>query len=215
MKLEEELIAAQMLDVKELAETIVGIGFECTDCGACCKGGEEEHTATIFPSEIRKIQNSGKMEWRDIARPMPFGVRENEKGELVGETFEWALQIGECGDCSFYRETDGKGMCSIYGFKPLICETYPFSVDLGGSSNPKGEVVEKVGDILIHECEGVGREIEYKEAMKMAEVLKERTIREIEESIQLVKRYRSLKIGGEKLIVHDSEGAKNGDGKII
>ena len=49
----------------------------------------------------------------------------------------------------------------------------------------------------------------------MAEVLKERTIREIEESIQLVKRYRSLKIGGEKLIVHDSEGAKNGDGKII
>ena len=215
MKLEEELVAAQMLDVKELAETIVGIGFKCTDCGACSKGGDEEHTATIFPSEIRKIQNVGKMEWRDIARPMPFGVRENEKGELVGETFEWALQIGECGDCSFYRETDGKGMCSIYGFKPLICETYPFSVDLGGSSNPKGEVVEKVGDILIHECEGVGREIEYKEAMKMAEVLKERTIREIEESIQLVKRYRSLKIGGEKLIVHDSEGAKNGDGKII
>ena len=173
VKLEEELVAAQMLDVKELADTIVEIGFECTKCGACCKGDDGEHTATIFPSEIRKVQKVEEMEWRDVARPMPFGIVKSENGELVGETFEWALQVNGCGNCSFYREINGEGTCGIYGLKPLICETYPFSVDLGGSSKPKGEIVEKVGEIVVHECEGIGREIDYEEAMKLAEVLKE------------------------------------------
>ena len=215
VKLEEELVAAHMLDVKELADTIVEIGFECTKCGACCKGEEGEHIATIFPDEIRKVQKVEKMEWRDVARPMPFGIVKNENGDLVGETFEWALQVNGCGNCSFYREMDGEGTCGIYGFKPLICETYPFSVDLGGSSKPKGEVVEKVGDIVVHECEGIGREIEYEEAMRLAEVLKERTIREIKESMNVVEKYRNSETKKDGIIVHDSEGTKDRNGKII
>ena len=215
MELEEELATAEMLDVKHLADVIVEIGFECTRCGACCKGEEEEHIATVFPSEIRNIQKSKGMKWRDIARPMPFGMTEGVKGELKGETFEWALQIGNCGDCSFYRETDGGGVCGIYSDKPLICETYPFSIDLEGSSKPDVEIVQKIGGVVVHECEGIGREIDYEDAMKLAEILKKRTIRDIKEAIEVIEKYKNSKIKTRTMVVHDSEGAKDRDGKFL
>ncbi|SFB73050.1 hypothetical protein SAMN05444422_101543 [Halobiforma haloterrestris] len=167
--LEEELARARDLAVDELADAIESIGFECTRCGACCTGhGEDEHTATVFPDEVRELQAAevdaepdhdrdaepepdhdrdadadGDREWRDVARPMPYGLREGDAG-LEGETFEWALQTDGCGDCVFYEETDGTGACTAHDDRPLICRTYPFSVALAGTSQPMGEAVDSV-----------------------------------------------------------------------
>lgn len=212
--LEVELERARNLDVETLADAIEEIGFECTRCGACCRShGEEEHTATMFPDEVRDLTEATDGEWRDVARPMPYGIRDTEQGPS-GETFEWALQTDDCGACSFYAEAeDGTGRCTVHPDRPLVCQTYPFSVALAGTTQPMGGVVETEGPVRAHECEGLGREIDRAEAVSLARTLKERAIRELEEAIAVRESYEPH--AGDGVIVHDSEGAKRPDGRPV
>jgi len=212
--LESELERARDLDVDVLADAIETIGFECTRCGACCKGHEgDEHTATVFPDEIRDLQAATGDDHRDVARPVPFGLEEGADGELEGETFEWALETDACGDCAFYTEDDeGVGACTVHGSRPLICRTYPFSVALGGTSQPMGEAVDREGVVRAHECEGLGRDISRADAESLAAALKERAITELEEAIAVRDRYEPADPGPGEVVVHDSEGAKRPDG---
>jgi len=239
--LETELERARALDVAELADAIETIGFECTRCGACCKAesacgesGEsadetgdaaggvtdeagdgsdaEPHTATVFPDEIRQLQAAGEYDFRDVARPMPYGLTDGPDGP-EGETFEWALQTDDCGDCTFYAEDDdGMGACTVHGDRPLICRTYPFSVTLGGTSQPMGEAVDEEGIVRAHECEGLGRDISRADAEELAAALKERAVRELEEAIGVRDNYRPVDPSAGQVVVHDSEGAKRPDG---
>jgi len=220
--LEAELERARELDVSELADAIETIGFECTRCGACCKGhGEDEHTATVFPDEVRELQRAtagspeleGEYDWRDVARPMPYGLRAGPDGEPEGETLEWALQTDACGDCTFYAEDEeGVGACTVHDSRPLVCETYPFSVDLAGASRPMGEAVDREGPVRAHECEGLGRDITREDAEELAGALKERAVRELEEAIDLRDSYEPADADVEGAVVHDSERAKRPDG---
>ncbi|QSG09836.1 YkgJ family cysteine cluster protein [Halapricum desulfuricans] len=217
--LEAELARARELDVDVLADAIESIGFECTRCGGCCTAevpdGErtdpesvEPHTATVFPDEIRRLQ-AGAYDFRDVARPMPYGLTDGEDG-LEGETFEWALQTDDCGDCTFYREENGTGTCTVHEDRPLICQTYPFSVALGGTNQPMGDVVDSRGPVQAHECEGLGRDIPRADAEALAETLKERAIRELEEAIAVRDRY--VPVDSDDVVVYDSEGPKRIDG---
>ena len=245
--LETELDRARDLRVSELADAIESIGFECTRCGACCKGhtdddGEREpHTATVFPDEVRQLQAAGqekdddddgtRYDWRDVARPMPYGLADGPDGP-EGETFEWALGTGACGDCTFYEETDGTGACTVHDDRPLICATYPFSVALGGTTQPMGEAVDSAGPevpradgtaadgsvdgagmVRAHECEGLGRDISRDDAEELAAALKQRAVRELEEAIAVRDRYEPADVDG--VVVHDSEGAKRPDGTLV
>lgn len=213
--LETELERAKSLSVSELADAIETIGFECTQCGACCKGtdcgssDEGEHTATVFPDEIRRLQARGEYDWRDVARPLPYGVSEDG----TGETFEWALQTDSCGDCRFYDHD--QSICTVYDDRPLICQTYPFSVSLGGTSQPMGEAVDTEGMVRAHECEGLGRDISREEATKLAATLKERAITELREAIAVRENYDPSETDNEELVVHDSEGPKRPDGTSL
>ncbi|SFS02222.1 hypothetical protein SAMN05216559_2614 [Halomicrobium zhouii] len=227
--LEAELERARALDVGDLADAIERIGFECTRCGACCKANEieeseaddehadtEPHTATVQPEEVRRLQSAGEKEydWRDVARPMPFGVREGEDGP-EGETFEWALQTDDCGDCTFYEEDeDGVGACSVHGDRPLICQTYPFSVALGGTSQPMGEAVDEAGMVRAHECEGLGRDISRADAEELAATLRERAVRELASAIDVRENYEPAR-PDQGVVVHDSEGPKRPDGTPV
>jgi len=254
-RLEDELERARELAVEELADAIETIGFECTRCGACCKGHEPEtaadasadaaerepHTATVFPDEVRRLRDglneaqtptgddagatpdrergdtneagTRQYDWRDVARPTPFGLREGPEGP-TGETFEWALSVDDCGDCSFYDEDGDEGTCTVYGDRPLVCRTYPFSVALGGVDEPMGEVVDSSGAVRAHECEGLGRDISREDAEKLAATLKERAVREIEEAIAVRESYEPVETD-ERVVVHDSEGAKRPDGSAV
>jgi Fe-S-cluster containining protein len=230
--LETELERARDLSTESLADAIESIGFECTRCGACCKAetgcgdagtaeaddGDAEadpHTATIFPDEIRTIQEGGDYDFRDVARPMPYGLTEGEDGP-EGETFEWALQTDDCGDCTFYEETetgDGtEGACTVHDDRPLVCQTYPFSVALGGTSQPMGEAVDEEGMVRAHECEGLGRDISRANAEDLAAALKERAVRELAEAIAVRDGYEPRETDPGDVVVHDSEGAKRPDG---
>ncbi|MFP8955823.1 YkgJ family cysteine cluster protein [Natrialbaceae archaeon A-CW3] len=227
--LADDLERARELSIDDLATAIESIGFECTRCGACCRGhGDDEHTATVFPDEIRALAQQEEpvsrpsddasdaddtdYDWRDVARPMPYGLHDGENG-LEGETFEWALQTDGCGDCTFYTEEDGVGACTVHENRPLICRTYPFSVALSGTSQPMGEPVDEAGIVRAHECEGLGRDISRADAEELARTLKERAIRELEEAIGLLEAYEPGDVDG-AVVVHDSEGAKRPDGSI-
>jgi Fe-S-cluster containining protein len=214
--LESELDRARALDVTALADAVESIGFECTRCGACCTADScdntnepEPHTATVFPEEIRELQATDDYDFRDVARPMPYGIEEADDGPQ-GETFEWALQTDSCGDCTFYQESDGTGACTVHEDRPLICQTYPFSVALGGTSQPMGEAVDAEGMVRAHECEGLGREISREDAEELATTLKERAIRELQEAIEVQEHYEPTDQDG--VVVHDSEGQKRPDG---
>jgi Fe-S-cluster containining protein len=217
--LEGELDRARDLDVAALADAIESIGFECTRCGACCTAeagcgdgdSSEPHTATVFPDEIRDLQSATDEEWRDVARPMPYGLTDGPDGPS-GETFEWALQTDGCGDCTFYEEADGVGACTVHADRPLVCRTYPFSVALGGTSQPLGEAVDRAGLVRAHECEGLGRDIDRAAAEELAAALKERAVRELEEAIGVRNRYEPADASDGAVVVHDSEGAKRPDG---
>lgn len=183
----------------------------------------EPHTATAFPGEIRELADAASEEfaetydWRDVARPMPYGLRENADGDLVGETFEWAIATDDCGDCTFYEETDGQGACTVHGARPLVCRTYPFSVALGGTSQPMGEAVDEAGMVRAHECEGLGRDIGRDEAERLAAALKQRAVREISEAIAVRDEYdpNAAERADVDVVVFDSEGPKHGDGTPI
>ncbi|QCC58403.1 YkgJ family cysteine cluster protein [Natrinema thermotolerans] len=216
--LEAELDDARQLSIADLADAIESIGFECTRCGACCKADDaDDHTATVFPDEVRNLEESDEYDeeydWRDIARPMPYGLSETDDGGLEGETFEWALQTDDCGDCTFYEEDDaGTGACTAHDDRPLICRTYPFSVALAGTSQPMGEAVDEAGMVRAHECEGLGRDISRDDAEELARALKERAVRELEEAIAVRDEYAPVDPDPGEVVVHDSEGAKRADG---
>jgi len=197
------------------------------DDGSCHDDGStadrEPHTATVFPDEIRAVSDAAEdafgeaYDWRDVARPMPFGLSEGDDGEPTGETFEWALATDDCGDCTFYEETDGQGACSVHESRPLICRTYPFSVALDGTSQPMGEAVDAEGRVRAHECEGLGRDISREDAEELAAALKERAVRELEEAIGVRDGYdpaASDRADGD-VVVFDSEGPKAVDGSPV
>ncbi|ELY77985.1 YkgJ family cysteine cluster protein [Natrinema gari] len=214
--LDAELETARQLSVADLADAIESIGFECTRCGACCTAdAEDEHTATVFPDEVRALEDrdtDDDYDWRDVARPMPYGLSTGADG-LEGETFEWALQTDGCGDCTFYEEDEsGTGACTAHDDRPLICQTYPFSVALAGTSQPMGEAVDEAGVVRAHECEGLGRDISRDDAEALARALKERAVRELEEAIAVRDEYAPADPGPGEIVVHDSEGAKRVDG---
>ncbi|WP_135829248.1 YkgJ family cysteine cluster protein [Halorussus halobius] len=238
--LDAELERARDLAVDDLADAIESIGFECTRCGACCKAeADDPHTATVFPDEVRALQDATddygrgdaasssdsdvSRDWREVARPMPYGLDAREEAGVetadrdggsdpTGETFEWALQTDACGDCVFYTEdAAGTGACSVHDSRPLICETYPFSVALGGTSQPMGEAVDEAGMVRAHECEGLGRDISREDAEALAAALKERAVRELAEAIAVRDAYEPAD-PDDGVVVHDSEGAKRPDG---
>lgn len=236
--LETSLDRARDLSVSDLADAIESIGFECTRCGACCKGvddcgdsatGEpaDEHTATVFPDEVRTLQASAgdEYDWRDVARPMPFGLVENDDGTREGETFEWALGTDACGDCVFYEEVGGVGACAVHDDRPLICRTYPFSVvltdeagetsdgTLDATTQPMGAAVDEDGVVRAHECEGLGRDISRTDAEELARALKTRAVRDLEEAIAVRDAYAPANPEPGEVVVHDSEGAKRPDGR--
>ncbi|ERG89657.1 MAG: putative Fe-S-cluster oxidoreductase, partial [halophilic archaeon J07HX5] len=157
VSLEAELEQARGLEVAALADAIEQIGFECTQCGACCTGEEDsEHTATVFPGEVRTIDAA----WAEVARPMPYGLADAEDSS---ETFEWALQTDACGDCMFYESRDKNnegenegGRCGIYGDRPLICQTYPFSAVLDAASTNSDTTDDTAGQATAGVVETVG-----------------------------------------------------------
>ncbi len=184
----QELENAKKISVKDLASQIRKIGFQCIRCGDCCTG--EDNSVIVFPSEIRLISRSTGESWFEIVEPPKLG-----EWDLAGNfhTLEWRLKKRHL-SCKYYTLRG----CMIYEERPLLCKTYPFFLTLAK------------GLLCFSECNGFGKEIRNEESEELADILVERLIEEIKESIALIEKFDGFERGipsKEGLcIVHDSEG---------
>lgn len=197
------------LDRDTIADAIQAVGFECTDCGACCRGdGSKAHVATVFPDEARELLDPTE-EWRDVVRPIPYGLDDDG----TGLTIEWALEADGCGDCRFLEMDDETSRCTRYEDRPSICRTYPFTLAASPEAPPQGAAVEAVGPVVAHECEGLGREIDRASALSLADALLERAETSIEEAAAVRETLASTP-PDIPTTVADSEGYKRPDGTL-
>ncbi len=174
---------AKRIDEAQLAEKIKVIGFKCKKCAHCCKAEYGDNTVCVFPFEIRRICERTGLSRDAFAIPTPSRDRD-AKGNI--HTFEWVLRKN--GECIFLE----KGLCGIYENRPYICKTYPFYL--------------LEGNLMVSECEGIGREMSCEESRGLAALLKERYIVEIKESAALLEKFKGFKPRRKGICVHDSEG---------
>ncbi len=181
--LKKNLDIALKIDEKQLAEKIKAIGFKCKKCARCCREEYGDNTVSIFPSEIRCISLKTGLSRDEFAIPTPSHDRD-AKGNI--HTFEWVLRKN--GNCIFLQD----GLCTIYENRPYICKTYPFYL--------------LDGKLMVSECEGLGGEMSGEESRRLAALLKERYITEIEESVALLAKFKGFKPSRTGICIHDSEG---------
>jgi Fe-S-cluster containining protein len=182
--LKKDLDNALRIDEKKLADRIKAMGFKCRKCAQCCKSEFGDNTVIVSPSQIRKICDSTGLKRDDFVIPTPSDDRD-ENGNI--HTFEWVLKKNS--DCIFLKEK----LCEIYKCRPFICRTYPFYL--------------LDGKLEVCECVGIGGNIDERESLELAGLLKERYVLEIKESIALFEKFKGFNQGGSgKVCVHDSEG---------
>jgi hypothetical protein len=193
LNLEEELELAKKLNVREIADNICDVGFQCLMCGKCCRKEYGDNRVALTPEEIIIIQEEGKLEWEDIAEPFTVEAdsAEEECQNLANDgmideegnlhTFGWILRRKKNGDCSFIPDDNTEHRCKIYKLRPLLCSTYPFYME-GLELNTS-------------ECEGLGKKIGPHESHKLAELVLKRYILELEDTILTYRNYTGFKTG--------------------
>jgi uncharacterized protein len=180
------LEATKKISIEDLATQIKDIGFECLRCGDCCAG--VDNSVVVFPFEIRNILVATGAGWMDAVEPPKIGEWDS-RGNF--HTLEW--RIKKDGDSCIFHSGAG---CKIYQERPMLCKTYPFYLD--------------EGTLCYSECRGLGRKIVSDEAEKIAALVINRRMTEIQEAIALLERYTNFERGSPvergACIVHDSEG---------
>ena len=185
-ELHSQLEVAKHILPEELAASIQNTGFKCLRCGECCRG--DDNSVAVFPFEVRAIMEKTGQSWLEVVEPPTEGEWDAE-GNF--HTLEWRLRKN--GERCQYYEDDG---CQIYPVRPLLCKTYPFYLDEEG--------------LVLSECCGLANDTGPKEALRLATLVKERRLVEIQEALELVRRYRDFRRGVPSskgvCMVHDSEG---------
>ncbi|SFM69739.1 YkgJ family cysteine cluster protein [Methanolobus profundi] len=217
-ELEEEIKAAKLIDPQELAKQIKEIGFKCIMCGKCCRREFGDNRVVVIPDEIHRIQNNSDLEWNDIAEPLNIEADTPEEecylqagSGMIDEygnihTFGWMLHRKENRDCSFIPDEVKNNRCNIYELRPLLCSTYPFYME----------------DLKLQtsECEGLGENISEHDSKKLSEMLINRYLGELQDTILTYRNYEgfetdeksrekamsNLKQGYLNYVVHNSEG---------
>ncbi|WP_298669381.1 YkgJ family cysteine cluster protein [uncultured Methanofollis sp.] len=174
-----------MRGVDDLADEVMGIGFACTRCGACCtEVSDDSNLVIVSPSEVRAVAGAAGIPVKEVADPYPEFL-DGEDGRRF--TFDWCLQREE-GHCRFLS---GK-KCTVYAARPWICRTYPFMLD---------------GDrLIVSECPGVGRPIGREDAVALARTLLERQKAEIREEAGIRAVMKAGPLPSGSVAVIDSEG---------
>lgn len=190
--LRAELAEARATDVQALAGKLQESGYSCTGCAKCCRGAFGDNTVAVFPGEVREIMAASGKAWFEVAVPP-----ESDDFDVFGNrhAFEWVLRRTPEGDCIFLEG----GRCTIYEARPHICRTYPFRLD--------SMTIES------YDCEGLDEcSTSAADLVSLAEALIARRIKELDESIALLKRFepfeQGMQSGGQYIVVHDSEGPK-------
>ena len=92
-----------------------GLHFECVACGHCCSG-PDEGVIWISKSEIKLLAQH-------------FGLSDSELRKKYLRRIGLRVSILEnpqTKDCIFLKNINGSKKCTIYNFRPMQCQTWPF-----------------------------------------------------------------------------------------
>jgi len=142
--------------------------FECVHCGKCCTDSATLVNTTY--SDIIRIKNGLSLDLDEIIEILGFYVFEKkptikEISRMVVPPIETERGLAFVGlkkrlndRCYFYDET--KKRCSIYGFRPNFCRTFPFSfklsIDLDKENPKKNEIEIFYTEKGLKYCQGIG-----------------------------------------------------------
>ena len=216
----KELYRATEMKVGSIASMLREIGFSCAQCGSCCRGDHNDNRVMLMQQDILRISKYSGLSAAEFSLPfIPDEVENALKGnsdpsDLVPFTdndgnihsFGWMLRRKKNGDCIFLEAAGLSFRCLIYDLRPALCQTYPFYME----------------DCKLHtsECKGLGSGMSYADSLKLARLVLDRYIHELEERILVYQRYEHFepletnvgfslerfKKGHVFYIVHDSEG---------
>jgi hypothetical protein len=104
-----------MIDSNSTPWYVVGLSFECLQCGACCAGPDEGYIWVTKP-EIgfiaEYLHEPAEQLWGKYIKRM--GRRATIIEKPVSR------------NCAFLTETNGGRGCGIYPVRPNQCRTWPF-----------------------------------------------------------------------------------------
>jgi Fe-S-cluster containining protein len=191
--LNAELADARAADVQAIADKLSEISFSCQRCAGCCTAPDGGNIVAMFPGEVRAIMAATGKSWFEVAQPP-----DSDDFDSTGNrhTFEWVLRRDADEICVFLEGN----RCSIYEVRPIICRTYPFRLEAGRLEQ--------------YECDGPGACGSARvDQFRLASALVSRRVRELEETIDLLRRFEPYEPGksgeGGHIVVHDSEGTRH------
>lgn len=114
--------------------SLSSLRFECTGCGACCRG-RGDYWVQASRAEQRRVRRFLNVSWRWFRRRYVTSYEDGTEG------LRW-----ENDRCVFL---DKQGRCSIYAVRPMQCRTYPFWPEVVGSRASWRAAAA--------DCEGIGR----------------------------------------------------------
>ena len=118
-----------------------GLRFECTQCGACCTGP---------PGYVHFTDDEAEAMARELGvTTAEFLDRYTVDAPAGRSLAEVRTERGH--DCVFLDRgsVPGKGVCRVYGARPLQCRTFPWW--------PSNLTSPKAWRSIGRQCEGVGR----------------------------------------------------------
>jgi Fe-S-cluster containining protein len=102
--------------------------FACIQCGKCCKFSE----IILSNREINAIATHlnlpiPRFKETHLIKKEIHKIRSifSERFEIQGEVF--ILRKNPSGLCPFYNTIDGKAVCSIYHYRPIVCRLFPYT----------------------------------------------------------------------------------------
>ena len=171
-----------------LAQEILRIGFQCRQCGTCCRG--KDHLVLVMPEEVRALLAMGGGTWVESVEPYPDFL-EGRNGTRF--TLGWCLRR-DSGSCRFLSGD----RCRVYGSRPRICRTYPFML------------IE--GRLDVSPCPGLGAPMAMAEAQALASALRERAAAEEAEEARVACVLSECEIPAGCRCVVDTDGIQVLDG---
>ena len=109
------------------------VSFECQRCGQCCGDiSRKKRKILLLKSEVKRIADITGLREEGFATKLP-----------ANGPYRYVMKK-KGGKCVFLE----RNSCKIYPLRPIVCRTYPFSVEKTRSK----DYIFKVSD----ECPGVG-----------------------------------------------------------
>lgn len=114
--------------------SLSSLRFECTGCGACCRG-RGDYWIEASRAEQRRIQRFLKISWTWFRRRYVTLYEDGTEG------LRWD------GDRCVFLDRDDR--CRVYAARPMQCRSYPFWPEVAAS--------RASWRAAARECEGIGR----------------------------------------------------------